>query len=232
MSDDRLRWRQTADRLVQNARILHDVFLLNYRDEANRPKLQSGFEQEGFVIQKSLSGLMRITQLKPAVNTPNAEYNKFISAWDNGTGVLLSSFLRLNEFWGSLQTAQPELDRLITAQSGPQPTPGHRGTEADFSILTRLKSETNDLCLVYENCVNKRPASTQRIREHVSDIGELLRNNSLSQDAQTKLTNSKTHWAKFTTLYKNGLGIDWNSLSQLMDFKTYLNLDCIRVLGA
>jgi hypothetical protein len=230
MSDERLR--QTVDRLMQNARTLHDLFLLNYRDEANRPKLQTGFEQEGFVIQKGLTGLMR-TQLRPALNTPSSAYNQFMSAWNNGTGVLLSSFNRLTEFWSSLQTAQPELDRLMAPQPspGPQPTPGHRGTPAEVTIFTRLRSETNDLFRVFDAYVKKQPASKSRIQEHVRVIGELLNDGRLGHDAQTLLINSKTAWGKFISQYKNGAVIDWSCLQQLGHFQGDADLACFKFLG-
>jgi hypothetical protein len=225
--------KQAVDRLMRDGRSLHDLFLLNYRDEANRPKLRSGFDIEGTAIQNNLHTLISRTQLKSALNTPNSNYNQFISAWNNGTGVLLSSFNRLTEFWSSLQTAQPELDRLMVPQPGPgpQPTPRHRGTAEEVSIFTRFRLATSELYIVFEACVKKQPASTSKIREHVRVIGELLNNSSLGPDTRMLLTNSKTEWEKFIIQYKNGAGIDWSCLQQLGHFQTDADLACFKFLG-
>jgi hypothetical protein len=226
--------KQAVDRLMRDGRALHDLFLLNYRDEANRPKLRSGFDIEGTAIQNNLHTLISRTQLKSALNTPNSNYNQFISAWNNGAGDLLVSFNRLTEFWRLLQAAQPELDRLMAPQPGPgpQPTPGHPGTPA-VAVFTRLRSETAELCKVFDAYVKKQPVLKSSIQEHVRVIGELLNDSRLGHDAQTQtlLINSKTAWEKFTIQYKNGAEIDWSSLQQLMHFKTDADLACFRFLG-
>jgi hypothetical protein len=225
--------KQAVGRLMRDVQSLHDLFLLNYRDEANRPKLQTGFETLGIQIQTNLYTLIRKTPLKSALNTPNSNYNQFISAWNNGTGVLLSSFNRLTEFMRSLQTAQPELDRLMAPQPvpGPQP-PGPHGTAAEVAVFTRLRSEVNDLWEVFKSCVtNHTPSAASKIKEHVRVIGELLNNSSLGHDAVTKLTNSKREWTDFIARYKNGLEITNSSFSQLGHFVTFTNIACAQVLG-
>jgi hypothetical protein len=167
----------------------------------------SGFEDEGRPIQSNLVTLIRKTQLKSALNTPNSAYNQFISIWNNGTGDLGRSFNLISEFWRLLQAARPELDRLMTPQPGPGPQP--TGTSADVMICRLLQSETNNLFEVFKLCVaNHTLSNAARIKELSTLIGELLSDSRTSPDAAMKLSNSKREWGQFIILYKKGAGID------------------------
>jgi hypothetical protein len=57
MSGDPAALKQAVDRLVQRARSFHDLFALNYRDEANRQKLKIGYEDDSPIIEGTLHSL-------------------------------------------------------------------------------------------------------------------------------------------------------------------------------
>jgi hypothetical protein len=233
MSDPRS-LQPAVNNLITHAEILHNVFLANYRDEANRPKLKTVFESSGYLVRQNLASLCKQPQLHSTLNKPNSDYNQFVSTWNNSTGVLLSSFNQLTEFWRSLETAKPELERLIAQPGpGPQPTPGHRGTPAEVAVFTRLRSETAELYKTFDAFVKHQPSATKaRIQEHVRVITEQLNNSSLGHEAQTLLINSKTAWVKFTSQYKNGAEIDYPTLQLLGHFQTDADLACFKFLGS
>jgi|SRR6516165_8053001 hypothetical protein len=222
-------------RLMRDTESLSDLFLLNHGNEANRQKLRDGFEPAGSQIKNNLRTLIGKTPLKPALDKPNSAYNQFISAWNNGTGDLTISFYRINEFGTLLRDAQPALDRLMVLRpgTGPQPT-GPRGTPAERTVFTTLRTQTDELYRVFEAYLvnnHKPPSAPSTIKEHVNVIGQQFNNSSLGQQALTALANPKTEWVKFTSLYKNGNGIEWNCLKQLGEFKTIADMACIRFLG-
>jgi hypothetical protein len=240
MSDPNVALKAAVGRLMRDAQFLQELFLTNYAkgdNEANRRQLQSGYENEGAKIKTNLYTLISRTPLKPALERPNSAYNQFISTWNNGKGQLLPSYNRINEFWTLLKDAQPALDRLMVPQPGPGGGPWTRGgvgrTPTEIQIFTSLRSQTDELWNVYTSCVaTHTAASAQKIKELVNAIQKGLWDTRISQQAQTVLTNAKPEWGKFTSLYRNGNGINRASWDQLLRFQTVLDSDVARFLSS
>jgi hypothetical protein len=237
MSDPTVALKAAVGRLTRDAEFLQNLFLLNYRDENNRTKLQGGYELQGAQITNNLRTLIGKTpRLKPALDKPNSAYNQFISTWNNGTGDLTISFNRITEFNNLLQAAQPALNTLIVQPgpgSGPW-TPGTLGkTPAEIQIFTTLRSQTGELFKVYLACVaTHTAAAAQEIKELVNAIGKLLIDPRLGRQAQTALTTAKPEWDKFTRQYNNGKAINQASWSQLSHFQAVLDVDVARYLSS
>jgi hypothetical protein len=236
MSDPNIALKQAVGRLTRDAQFLQNEFLLNYRDEDNRTKLQGAYELQGAQIRTNLATLIGKTpRLKPALEAPNSAYNVFISTWKNGTGDLLSSFTRITEFNNLLKTAQPALNTLI-AQRGPdQPTPWTHGkTPAEREIFTLLRSQAGELFQVFMRCVaTHNSADALKIKEHVKAIQGLLNDTRLvSQPAKTALTRPKAEWVKFTSHYNNGKLIDQSGFSQVSFFQSVLDTEVARFLAS
>jgi hypothetical protein len=212
---------------------LAELFTANHHDESNRQILQSGYGNQGLIIDSILRSLIRDARLKPALNAPNSEYNRFISTWNNGTGDLGKSFNAISEFWRLLSSAKPELQRLLMPQPGPGPQPGGpKATPAEVVLFQKLRSETNDLYAIFKSCAAAHSAPAEaKIKEHVRVIGQLLNDGSLSQSSKTALTKAKAEWAQFTAEYKNGARIDKPTLSQLGYFVNFTNIACSQILG-
>jgi hypothetical protein len=215
-----------------NAQTLHNAFLNNGMNEAGRPILKSLVETTSNAIKSSLNTLIRVNALKSAIETPNSNYDNFISGWNSGAGALLPSFNRETAFWNSLQTAKNALDPLIATLPVLAPErAGQRGTAAERALFTQLRSETNELYGVFETaCKTGDQTMKTKILEHVRVIGGVLNNSSLGQDAGTELTGSKAAWAEFNTLYKNGQGICIPAFRALGEFKAQALTACLMFL--
>lgn len=235
MSETRSVPKQTLDRLMLNAQILHTAFLDNGMNEAGRNYLKSRVGDTSSPITSSLMALMKVNALKSAIQPHNSNYNNFISGWNSGTGALMPSFNRCTAFWNSLQTAKNSLDTLIATLPVLAPERvGQRGTAAERTLFTQLRSQTNELYDVFESaCLTNKTgdlAMKTKINEQVKAIGGILNNPSLGQDAAKELTNSKTAWVEFNTLYKNGQGIGFPALGLLGNYKTQAGMACVKFL--
>jgi len=223
-------------RLMQDTRTLRGPFFENQNSEAHRGLLKTRYQEEGTSIKNSLATLISQTpRLKPALDRPNAAYNQFISIWNNGAGDLQRSYVQIDQFWRWLQDAQAQLDVLMVPPGPVQPGRRPPGTPKEQQVFRTLRTKINELYPVYEGYMTYKtpPTAPTTIREDVNLIGQQLNSSSLSQQAQMLLADSKAEWGQFTSLYKNGNGIaDWNCLSRLAEFKTRVNLACIKFLGS